>query len=87
MNNTIWKYPLKIYEVQIISMPATAKVLSVQVQGDVPCIWALVDTDEKNVERTFILQGTGLECTCDLLGYIGTFQLQGGRLVYHLFEE
>lgn len=88
MNKTIWKYQFPIDDHITILMPHGAKVLAVQVQDRVPCIWALVDTREtKCVPYKFRLYGTGHPCESDLSNYIGTFQMAGGKLVFHLFEE
>lgn len=43
--NTIWKYPLYVQDVQTVEMPDEADILTVQVQGDVPCLWAMVNPD------------------------------------------
>ena len=44
---TIYKYPLKIASSQIIEMPIDAKILDLQMQGDIATILALVDTGKK----------------------------------------
>ncbi len=50
-----------------------------------PFIWALVDTDAPEEARVFHVRGTGHPA--DALGrYVGTFQIDGGALVFHLFE-
>ena len=86
---TIYKYPLQVDDETTIKMPLGAKILTVQEQGGVPCIWALVNDSVPKKERTFLLLGTGQRCEdlriCES-NYIGTFQLAGGRFVGHLFE-
>jgi hypothetical protein len=84
---SIWKFPIEITDEQKVFMPQTAQVLSVQVQNGTPCIWALVDTEEQIAERTFIVHGTGHPCACEASEFIGTFQVRGGSLVFHLFEK
>lgn len=87
--NTIWKYVLDTTDTQTIEMPSGAKVLTVQVQNGEPCIWALVNTDNKIEERTFRIYGTGHHMDykyVDKETYIGSYQLSGGLLVFHLFE-
>ena len=69
-------------------MPAGAKILSVQVQRDNCCIWALCD-DGKNVKsekREIAIYGTGNPIPDNPWKYISTFQLFGGDLVFHAFE-
>jgi len=38
---TIYKYPVEIKDKIRVSMPIDAEILCVQVQYDIPCIWAL----------------------------------------------
>lgn len=84
---TIWKY-VTCWDAFALMMPRGAKVLSVQVQNGVPCIWALVDPVEPVEMRRFLLVGTGHEIECtDGLSFIGTFQMRDGELVFHLFER
>lgn len=87
----VWKYPLEDYHT-FVKMPIGAKILDVQIQGEYPCIWALVDETEELERREFRGYATGekLDIDIDDLDYIGTFQLivdsEGFVFVYHLFE-
>lgn len=86
----IYKYPVSVTDDFMLDMPAGAKVLSVQVQNGEPHLWALVETDGVMHERrTFHLYGTGNPLPRDVgsFVFVGTFQLRGGALVFHLFEE
>lgn len=83
---TIWKYELPYEDNFSIQMPKAAKILDVQVQHEKPCIWALVDDYADTETRTFFLFGTGHPVKPFNVKYIGTFQMKGGALVYHLFE-
>ena len=82
----IYKYTVEaIREFEVI-MPDEAKILTVQVQNDLPQIWALVDPENKPFSYQFRVVGTGHELPDDFIGrYIGTFQLALGSLVFHLF--
>ena len=86
----VWKYPLPFptYDEFNLTMQKGAKVLTVQVQGDQPCIWALIDASAPTEVRRFRVAGTGhwLEQERACLDYVGTFQLNDGQLVFHLFE-
>ncbi len=84
--NAIWKYTIQGPRVTL-EMPQGAKILSLQVQNNQPKIWALVDTYQPNVSRTFRAIPTGSEFDAAGLTYIGTFQIDDGWLVFHLFEE
>ena len=88
MRETILKYKLNASAIQQIEMPQGAKILCIQVQNGVPCIWALVDTGSFLTKRTFEIFGTGQAIPDDVIkrNYIGTFQLDNGDLVFHCFE-
>jgi hypothetical protein len=85
----IWKYPFEVKDNFSIDMPYDAKILHVNTQYDKPCIWAELDrAQETNLRtRNFRLFGTGHERIEGDLKYIGTFQMYGGKLVFHLYEE
>jgi hypothetical protein len=83
----IWKYPLPPIGVCNMEMPAKAKVLCVQVQGGMPCLWALVDVDELKSIREFVTYGTGHVHIAISGKYVGTYQLDNGGLVFHVFEK
>jgi hypothetical protein len=83
---TIWKYQIRTTDLQTIEMPEGARILSVQVQHGAPTVWALVDPANPLVERMLIVCGTGNPCPSNLGAYVGTYQLQGGALVFHVFE-
>jgi hypothetical protein len=83
----IWKYTL-IPNRAIIEMPMGAKILTVQVQRNVPRIWAMVNPEETQREkRIFQVYGTGHKMKSVPGIYIGTFQIDEGRFIYHVFEE
>ena len=83
---TIYKYPITVGG-SSISMPGGAEILSVQIQGAAPQLWALVRPGEPEEVRRFRVYGTGHDIPVGDVKYIGTFQMKGGALVFHLFEE
>lgn len=83
----IWKYQVIPERAISIEMPLGAQVLTVQAQRDEINVWALVDPEAPRVWRRFRLIGTGHIIQDGALQYIGTFQLDCGALVFHLFEE
>lgn len=91
MNKTIYKYNLKVMGRQTIELPIGAEILTIQSQYENPCLWALVDpenTDSKS--RVIEMFGTGHPVGYDMgvsRKYISTFQLNGGQLVFHVFER
>lgn len=89
---TVWKYGVPNKGEFSVMMPKGAEVLSVQEQPHLgPAainMWALVDTEAEKTMRKFFVIGTGHATGTKRLGRsVGTFQLDRGRLIYHLFEE
>ena len=82
----VYKYALPIDDFIRVPLPKGARVLTVQMQGDTPCMWVLVDPSAPEEMRRFRLAGTGHELPADGLEYVGTFQMRGGALVFHPFE-
>ena len=90
MKSTIWKYVLKLTDVQDIEIPHGSILLSVQTQNEDPCLWVLVyDTEaEKEVIRLRTI-GTGHNITADDFNpkdFLGTYQLRNGAFVAHVFQ-
>lgn len=79
----IYKFPVKT----AILMPVGARILALQVQHNVPMLWAICDTSAQTEPRLFNVRGTGFEFdAADEGAYIGTWQESGGSFVRHLFE-
>ena len=91
MTKTIWKFPLETVAVQTLLMPRGAEILTVQVQRGAPSLWAMVDPVAHPTARRFTVYGTGHNMPKLEMGtertYIGTYQLNDGNLVFHIFEE
>ena len=84
---TIWKFPIEIADVTSVNMPVDAKILCLQMQHGVPCLWAEVDPTAPMVRRMFRFVGTGRDVADDLGPYIGTIQSGDGFYVFHLYER
>jgi hypothetical protein len=85
----IWKFRLEAASESAILMPKGAKLLNVQDQQGVACVWALIDPLESmQVNRKIYVVGTGwpLKPAIVSMPYIGTFQQDDGRLVFHAFD-
>ena len=84
----IYKYIIEPDDYIKINVPKFSKILSVQLQKSNVCVWILCDPNQPLTTRTFRLAGTGHEIKEDIAGliFIGTFQVYGGDLVFHLFE-
>ena len=85
---TIYKYPIPVADEPIIAIPRGARILSVDVQHGVPCLWVLVDRFAPEVPHRFRLAGTGHEVDFEWRDapFVGTVLLAGGALVFHLFD-
>ena len=69
-----------------VDMPRDAQILTLQEQGGLAMIWAIVDTDKPRETRTFRVVGTGepLPRYATRHTYVGTWQQDS--FVWHLFE-
>jgi len=83
---TIWKFPVSLVGHQTIEVPCDAVPLCVQVQHEVVCIWYRVSPDAPAQFRSIYIHETGHDLSPNARKYIGTFQIRGGRLVFHVFE-
>jgi hypothetical protein len=93
MQKTIWKFtipkPKHDSPVVSIKMPVNAEILTVQMQNDIPQIWAECNPKAEREERQFVVMGTGWPNAevVDLdedFTYIGT--VQDGAFVWHIYE-
>lgn len=87
---TIWKYELKITDLQEIEIPGEAQLLSVQVQNKIPYLWVLVyDTKSEKQKVKLRTIGTGNEIVdydFEAIGFLGTYQLDIlSKFVGHVF--
>lgn len=85
---TIFKYEIDTDDEIEILLPDKFEILTIQTQFNKPVLWAIVDTDTIKIKKHFCLYGTGHHVPADIFNqkYINTFQLDGGGLVFHLFE-
>ena len=84
----IWKYQLT-ERTCVLRVPKNAKVLCVQLQHGMPCIWAQVDPDAEPETRMFQIHPTGQPMGDTINKYVGTYQLGeevGLSYVWHVFE-
>ena len=85
----IFKYPITIEDHFTLELPKNARILTIQTQRGIPQLWAMVDSETEKETRSFRLSGTGHPLGEDylrIINYIGTFQIENGALVFHLFE-
>jgi len=87
MGARIYEFPLAVTDSQFIDAPYVGQVLTVGVQRGIPCLWAVVWPDEPGYGidvRTF---GTGhpIDISLQDYSYVGTYQLNDGALIFHVF--
>lgn len=79
----IYKYELDIRGEQVVQMPHNPEILSVQMQGEVICVWALVNTTYNDTAYIFEIFGTGDTIDNFIREYVGT--VQDRSMVWHVF--
>lgn len=77
---------LAIADRQVVNLPRGANILTVQAQGQTAQLWALCDSNAPFEPRQIAIYGTGNALPEVVGAYIGTFQMLGGALVWHVFE-
>jgi hypothetical protein len=85
----VLKWTLELIETQTITLPARAKVLSIQMQRGELQLWALCDdgNDGPSEVCEIGLHYTGRELPDKPGHYLGTIQMEGGAIVIHAFER
>lgn len=88
MNATIWKYPLERVDIQRITLPAPARILSAGLDpsGQL-CVWAMVDSSPNQMLcREIRIFGTGHSIDDSLLpDFVGT--VLDGPFMWHVFAS
>jgi hypothetical protein len=84
---TVWKTPIPLRDEFTLDLP-DALPLHFAVQRGRMTLWSEVDPSAPLSTVHFRLAGTGhpLEDPPDRRRYIGTVLLEGGELVFHLFQ-
>lgn len=87
----IWKYILTEKTEQVVLIPQSGKILSVQRQNDNICMWVMVSPQAKKEVRKFVIQGTGHPLNDCITSppaedpkYLGTCVME--VFVWHVFE-
>lgn len=90
MSKVIWKYEINKGSYFELELPKDAEILTVQAQNNFPMMWALVNQEADKEVRKFATIGTGHEIPDSinkvLKKYIGTYQIEDGFYVFHVFE-
>jgi len=84
---SIYKYLLVPSDEIWVDMPPDSEVLSVGVQNGEMFLWAKVDdSSDRTQGYRFFVRGTGHPLTGEEGRFIGTVQMRGGSLIFHVFE-
>lgn len=86
----IRKFKLPIIRTSYLPIPDGAKILTVRAQPHDPLhvfLWAEIDPEATKRARKFHVVGTGQEFDPSPYTYIGTVEIAGGVLVWHVYEE
>lgn len=87
---TIYKYPLRLTDVQTINLPIGGRILHVGMQHGVITLWAIVDGEKPRVDREIYIFGTGHPIRgAKHLNYLGTVNApeDGTEFIWHVFES
>jgi len=79
---TIYKYTLDSHDCTL-QLPKDAEILTVQLQNQIPTLWALVNPMTVTEERHICIVGTGWDVE-DTMKYITTYM--DGYFVWNAFE-
>lgn len=86
-NRTIWKELLFPVECQDIWVPCGAEILCAREQFGKVCVWFRCDPTQPKEQRSIAIVGTGYPAPADEGRYIDTVSLDGGSLIFHVFER
>lgn len=87
MSTRVYKYPLPIGDWVTVAMPEGAEPLCVQMQNGAPLMWARITVGNLPAPNHFRIAGTGHDLGSNVGKHIGSFQMHGGALVFHVFAE
>jgi hypothetical protein len=83
----IWEFPLSgacACQPFVLTMPVGATILSVQLRGDTPIVFAMIYSSENHVARRFVVVAAGMDIDfIRPVKYVGTWQ---DAAVWHLLE-
>jgi hypothetical protein len=85
----IYRYQLSLLDEPTLSMPEGAEVLSVGPPRGYLTeldLWALVEPENVEKERRFLIVGTGNPIPDGLGRFIGTVTMNSGVHIFHVFE-
>ncbi len=84
---TIYKYPINLFDMQVVQLPRFSRPLCIQQQHGSLQLWARVETGEPLQDYIIHCYGTGHPVAEIRMAheFLGTVQMQSGALVFHFF--
>ena len=83
----ICKYSLENWNHQKIMIPEKYKILYVDIQYEVPCIWAEVIIENDKIEENFTIVSTKQDVPDNSI-HIGSFQMiDMESFIFHIYKE
>ena len=83
---TIFKTQLKVCDQQTVQLPRGFKILDIDRQGGMPCIWYECDSEAEKVDVDIYCVGTGQNIDgISSMMYIGTVHDRSGGFVWHYY--
>lgn len=88
MKRVIHKYEIPIEQEFTIRTTKFACLLSIQIdeKTNKPCMWFLEDSEGEKVDFKYKIIGTGQLTDLNAYEYAGTFQIEKGGLILHVFS-
>lgn len=81
----IFERELKLADLQVLTVPWNSKMLTVQVQNGVPCIWYESDPNNSLTDIKIAIYATGQDMPDIKQTYIATFQMEESKKIYHVY--
>jgi hypothetical protein len=83
----IYKYCIPVQDYYAFTTYKGFSILSLQIQDDNICMWAIVDISAPLIQIDLRMLGTGMSVSNVYPYYVGTVQQAGGMLVWHIFSK
>ena len=85
MEKQVWKYIINPYKTEY-DIPEGGIIRHVGEQYGEVCVWVEVDPRAEKETRVIEAFGTGHTLSSEYRKYIGSVSLEGGSLIFHLYE-
>jgi len=86
-NETVHKFEFDDHGIASLDIPADARVVHVAEQDGHARLWIRLKALAPRVPRRFMMIGTGWSNVQPHWPHVGSIMLQGGAIVFHIFEE